>query len=68
MNWAVSLDSTIVRAHRHTAGARQQGARRRAGRPPSDADLVPDSGHAYPADNPAWVAHRLAAFFAAPAA
>ncbi|MGW3412600.1 alpha/beta fold hydrolase [Streptomyces sp. NPDC000888] len=32
------------------------------------ADLVPDSGHAYPADNPAWVAHRLAAFFAAPAA
>ncbi|MEV0912029.1 alpha/beta hydrolase [Streptomyces hokutonensis] len=28
------------------------------------ADLVPDSGHAYAADNPVWVAHRLAAFFA----
>lgn len=32
------------------------------------ADLVPDSGHTYPADNPAWVAHRLGTFFAAPAA
>ncbi|MER5523622.1 alpha/beta hydrolase [Streptomyces sp. NPDC002677] len=31
------------------------------------ADLVPDSGHAYAADNPVWTAHRLAAFFAAPA-
>ncbi|MFI6409258.1 alpha/beta fold hydrolase [Streptomyces sp. NPDC050548] len=32
------------------------------------ADLVPDSGHAYAADNPAWTAQRLTAFFAGPAA
>ncbi|MFK0174114.1 IS5 family transposase [Streptomyces sp. NPDC090306] len=26
LNWAVSVDSTIVRAHQHTAGARKKGA------------------------------------------
>ncbi|MFJ5114757.1 IS5 family transposase [Streptomyces sp. NPDC088551] len=33
LNWAVSVDSTIVRAHQHAAGAREKGPGRRAGRP-----------------------------------
>jgi transposase len=33
LEWAVSVDSTIVRAHQHAAGARKRGAVRRAGRP-----------------------------------
>ncbi|GAA0521516.1 hypothetical protein GCM10010390_24660 [Streptomyces mordarskii] len=31
--WAVSVDSTIVRAHQHAAGARKRGPGRRTGRP-----------------------------------
>ncbi|GAA2280728.1 hypothetical protein GCM10010145_61250 [Streptomyces ruber] len=27
LNWAVSVDSTIVRAHQHAAGAREKGLR-----------------------------------------
>ncbi|MET8331953.1 hypothetical protein [Streptomyces sp. NPDC005181] len=27
LNWAVSVDSTIVRAHQHAAGARKKGPR-----------------------------------------
>ncbi|WP_435807748.1 IS5 family transposase [Streptomyces canus] len=30
LNWAVSVDSTIVRAHQHAAGARKKGPSRRA--------------------------------------
>ncbi|WP_443068961.1 IS5 family transposase [Streptomyces sp. NBC_01361] len=30
LDWAVSVDSTIVRAHQHTAGARKKGPRRRS--------------------------------------
>lgn len=33
LDWIVAVDSTIVRAHQHAAGARQKGPRRRAGRP-----------------------------------
>ncbi|MEV7526076.1 IS5 family transposase [Streptomyces sp. NPDC091371] len=33
LDWVVSVDSTIVRAHQHAAGARQKGPGRRAGRP-----------------------------------
>lgn len=34
LNWAVSVDSTVVRAHQHAAGARKKGGpSRRAGRP-----------------------------------
>lgn len=33
LNWAVSVDSTIVRAHQHAAGARKRGPGRRAARP-----------------------------------
>ncbi|MFD3585438.1 IS5 family transposase [Streptomyces sp. NPDC058683] len=33
LSWAVSVDSTIVRAHQHAAGARKKGPSRRAGRP-----------------------------------
>lgn len=25
LNWAVSMDSTVVRAHQHAAGARKKG-------------------------------------------
>jgi transposase len=32
LNWAVSVDSTIVRAHQHAAGARKRGPGRRARR------------------------------------
>jgi hypothetical protein len=28
LNWAVSVDSTIVRAHQHAAGAHKEGPRR----------------------------------------
>ncbi|WP_420543113.1 IS5 family transposase [Streptomyces niveus] len=31
LDWIVAVDSTIVRAHQHAAGARQKGPRRRAG-------------------------------------
>ncbi|GAA4098439.1 hypothetical protein GCM10022214_73690 [Actinomadura miaoliensis] len=31
VKWLVSVDSTIVRAHQHAAGARKGGARRSAG-------------------------------------
>jgi transposase len=30
LDWAVSVDSTIVRAHRHAAGARKEGPQRRS--------------------------------------
>lgn len=30
MNWAVSVDSTIVRAHQHATGTRKKGPGRRA--------------------------------------
>lgn len=33
LKWAVSVDSTIVRAHQHAAGARKRGPRRRTRRP-----------------------------------
>jgi transposase len=33
LNWAVSVDSTIVRAHQHAAGARERGPGRRTARP-----------------------------------
>lgn len=33
LNWAVSVDSSIVRVHQHAAGARKGGPGRRAGRP-----------------------------------
>ncbi|MFG2484863.1 hypothetical protein ACGFSI_19135 [Streptomyces virginiae] len=33
LNWTVSVDSTIVRAHQHAAGARKGGPGRRTGRP-----------------------------------
>lgn len=33
LNWAVSVDSTIVRAHQHAAGARKKGSGGRTGRP-----------------------------------
>ncbi|WP_159073595.1 IS5 family transposase [Streptomyces sp. RTd22] len=33
LDWVIAVDSTIVRAHQHAAGARQKGPRRRAGRP-----------------------------------
>ncbi len=33
LTWAVSVDSTIVRAHQHAAGARKRGPGRRTGRP-----------------------------------
>ncbi len=33
VNWAVSVDSTVVRAHQHAAGARKRGPGRRARRP-----------------------------------
>lgn len=33
LNWAVSVDSTIVRAHQHAAGACKKGPGRRAARP-----------------------------------
>lgn len=59
LDWVVAVDSTIVRAHQHAAGARQKGPGRRAGRPcprtvPRRADhedplgrrrLLPPSGH-----------------------
>ncbi|AGJ59397.1 IS5 family transposase [Streptomyces sp. NPDC052071] len=28
LNWTVSVDSTMVRAHQHAAGAREKGPRR----------------------------------------
>ncbi|GHE77150.1 IS5 family transposase [Streptomyces vinaceus] len=33
LDWVVAVDSTIVRAHQHSAGARQKGPGRRSGRP-----------------------------------
>jgi transposase len=38
LDWVVAVDSTIVRAHRHAAGARKKGPRHRA-RPPHDRTL-----------------------------
>nr|WP_229896586.1 hypothetical protein [Streptomyces eurythermus] len=35
--WAVSVDSTIVRAHQHAAGARKKGRGRPANRPTTPA-------------------------------
>jgi transposase len=32
LQWAVAVDSTIVRAHQHAAGAAKRGPGRRAGR------------------------------------
>ncbi|ANB10644.1 transposase [Streptomyces ambofaciens] len=39
LNWAVSVDSTVVRAHQHAAGARKKGPRQanRQTRPPRPA-------------------------------
>jgi len=41
LDWAIAVDSTIVRAHQHAAGARQKGPRP-ASRPtmPSDAPVA----------------------------
>ncbi len=41
LDWVVAVDSTIVRAHQHAAGARQKGFRQ-ASRPtmPSDGPVV----------------------------
>ncbi|WP_420707275.1 IS5 family transposase [Streptomyces sp. NRRL F-2799] len=33
LNWSVSVDSTIVRAHQHAAGPAKRGSSRRTGRP-----------------------------------
>jgi hypothetical protein len=38
LNWAVSVDSTIVRAHQHAAGARKRGPR------PANRTTMPSGG------------------------
>ncbi|MFB7864544.1 hypothetical protein [Streptomyces sp. NPDC056069] len=40
LDWIVSVDSTIVRAHQHAAGARQKGAR------PASRTTMPSDGPA----------------------
>jgi len=40
LNWAVSVDSTIVRAHQHAAGARKKGPR------PASRTITPSAGPA----------------------
>lgn len=40
LNWAVSVDSTIVRAHQHAAGARKKGLR------PASRTTMPSAGPA----------------------
>ncbi|CAM5527839.1 hypothetical protein [Streptomyces canarius] len=40
LNWAVSVDSTIVRAHQHAAGARTKGPR------PASRTTTPSAGPA----------------------
>lgn len=40
LNWAVSVDSTIVRAHQHAAGARKKGLR------PANRKTTPSAGPA----------------------
>jgi transposase len=40
LNWAVSVDSTIVRAHQHAAGARKKGPR------PASRAIMPSAGPA----------------------
>ncbi|KOT92556.1 transposase [Streptomyces sp. NRRL F-4711] len=40
LNWAVSVDSTIVRAHQHAAGARKRGPR------PESRPTMPSAGPA----------------------
>lgn len=40
LNWAVSVDSTIVRAHQHAAGARKKGPR------PANRQTTPSAGPA----------------------
>lgn len=40
LNWAVSVDSTIVRAHQHAAGARKKGPR------PASRTTMPSAGPA----------------------
>ncbi len=40
LDWVVSVDSTIVRAHQHAAGARKKGPQR------SSRTITPSAGHA----------------------
>jgi hypothetical protein len=40
LDWIVSVDSTIVRAHQHAAGARQKGPR------PASRSIMPSDGPA----------------------
>jgi len=40
LDWAVSVDSTIVRAHQHAAGTRQKGL------PPTSRTIMPSDGPA----------------------
>ncbi|GAB2446107.1 hypothetical protein GCM10027162_48350 [Streptomyces incanus] len=40
LNWAFPVDSTIVRVHRHAAGARKRGTR------PANRPIMPSAGPA----------------------
>lgn len=42
LNWVVSVDSTVVRAHQHAAGARKKGLRPTS--PPTTPSAAPEAG------------------------
>ncbi|WP_432445470.1 transposase [Streptomyces malaysiensis] len=54
VEWPMSVDSTIVRAHQHAAGARKGGS---ATRPPAGPETVRPAGSTWPATAGAPVGH-----------